>query len=387
MSGFGRFVKRESARMIRDKVALIYLIIFPALGLLAYGTLFMNRVGRDYPVAVVDRDADYGSRLARHYLESCPELEIVSVVRTEQEARGEMAGGRIMAAIVLPASLESDLKSRRPVQIDVLVDARNMVNANFIMTAMQKAFGFGQAGIKFLIYKKLVPAAQARDMILPVRFRSHPLGNPTVDYSFFVLTGILVMIIQQCLLVGSAVGIAGEIEGGTLAGTISEAGGALRFLLGRQLMFTVYQAPVLLIVLAGYCGILRMPSVNLLPLVLLLVLFVQAVIGFSQALGALFRSRQALIQSAVFFSMPAFFLGGYTWPIEDMSPFLRPIAAVLPTTPILNAWTTLTAIPDSFRWLGQAYLHQALLAILYFGLSWLCLRAAAGRKARKAAAA
>ncbi|MEN6559950.1 MAG: ABC transporter permease [Acidobacteriota bacterium] len=387
MSGIGRFIKREIGKMARDKVVLIYLVIFPALGLLAYGTLFMNRVGRDYPVAIVDRDADYGSRLARHYMESCPELDVVSVVRTEQEAREDMAAGRIMAAIVLPASLESDLKSRQPVQIDVLVDARNMVNANFIMTAMQKAFGFGQAGIKFLIYKKLAPAAQARDMVLPLRFHSHALGNPAVDYSFFVLTGILVMIIQQCLLVGSAVAIAGESEQGTLAGAVAAAGGPLRYLLRRQFIYTICQAPILLAVLGGYFWILRMPSANLLPLVLLLVLFVQAVVGFSQVLGALFRSRKALIQAAVFFSMPAFFLGGYTWPLEDMSPVLRPIAAILPTTPILNAWTTLTAIPDSLRWLGGAYLHQGLLAVLYFGLSWLCLRLVAVPRRRKATAA
>jgi len=152
-------------------------------------------------------------------------------------------------------------------------------------------------------------------------------------------------------------------------------------------VYTACQGPVLLVILGGYCWILRMPSANLLPLILFLVLFIEAVIAFSQAFGALFRSRQALLQSALFFSMPAFFLGGYTWPLEDMSPALRPLAAVLPTTPILNAWTTLTAIPDSFRWLGGGYLHQALLAVLYFGLSWLVLRTVIRRRVGKKTAA
>ncbi len=382
MLKFREFVRGENQKILKDRVVLIYLLIFPMLGLLAYGSLFMKRVGRDYPVAIVDWDADYGSRLVRHYMESCPELEVVSVVRTEQEAREEMTQGRITAAIVLPASLESDLKSRRPIRVDVLVDARNIVNANFVMTAVQKTLGFGQAGIKFLVYKKLVPSAEARKMILPVRFRSHAMGNPSVDYSFFILTGILVMILQQCVLVGSAVGIAGETERNTLAGTVSGAGGALRFLFFRQLMYTVYQVPILLIVLGGYGWIFRMPSANLLPLILFLVLFVQAVICFSQFLGALFKTRKTLLQAAVFFSMPAFFLGGYTWPFEDMSPVARVLAAVLPTTPILNAWTTLTAIPGSFRYLGGAYLHQALLVVLYFaaGCLGVWLRMASGRR-------
>jgi len=374
MKRFREFVHRENQRILKDRVALIYLLIFPMLGLLAYGSLFVKRVGRVYPVAIVDRDADYGSRLVRHYLESCPELEVVSIVRTDEEAREEMARGRIAAAIVLPASLESDLKSRLPVQIDVLVDARNIVNANFIMTAMQKALGYGQAGIKFLVYKKLVPAAQARQMILPVRFRSHALGNPSVDYSFFIFTGILIMILQQCVLVGSAVGITGETERGTLADTVQRSGGALKYLFFRQLMYTVYQVPILLVILGGYCWIFRMPSANLLPLVLFLIMFVQAVICFSQALGMLFITRQALLQAAVFFSMPTFFMGGYTWPFEDMSAPVRVMAAALPTTPILNAWTTLTGIPGSFPYLGGAYLHQALLVVLYFALGFIGLR-------------
>jgi ABC-2 type transport system permease protein len=373
MKRFRQFVRGENRKILKNKVALIYLLVFPMLGLLAYGSLFMKRVGRDYPVAIVDRDADYGSRLARHYMESCPELEVVSIVRTEEEAREEMAAGRIAAVIVLPASLESDLKSRLPIQIDVLVDARNMVNANFIMTAMQKALGYGQAGIKFLVYKKLMPAAQARKTILPVRFHSHALGNPSVDYSFFIFTGILIMILQQCVLVGSAVGITGETETGGLAAAVAGAGGALRYLFDRQIMYTIYELPIMLAVLAGYKWIFRMPAANLLPLVLLLVLFAQAVICFSQALGALFSSRKTLLQAAVFFSMPTFFMGGYTWPFEDMSTPVRILASVLPTTPILNAWTTLTAIPGSVRFLGGAYLHQALLVVLYFSLGLIGL--------------
>lgn len=50
--------------------------------------------------------------------------------------------------------------------------------------------------------------------------------------------------------------------------------------------------PLLLAVLAGYRWIFRMPSANHLPVVLFLVLFVQAVIGFSQVLGRVFKTRR-----------------------------------------------------------------------------------------------
>lgn len=375
-------IKRETAKILRDNVAVIYVLIFPILGLLAYGFLFSSRVGRDYPVAVVETDGDMGTRMVRHYIESCPELDVITAVRTEAEAMDLMADGRIAAAVVMPNSMESDLKHRLPIKIDVLVDARNIVSANFILTAMQKAMGYGQAGVKFLVYKKLVPAAQARKMIQPVRFHSHPLGNPSVDYSFFIFTGILVMILQQCVLVGSAVGITGEKEQGGLAGTVAASGGALGFLFRRQLVYTVYEIPIVLAVLAGYVWIFRMPLNNALPLILFLVLFAQTVICCSQALAMIFRSKQVLLQTAVFFSMPTFFLGGYTWPIEDMSLPARLLSSILPTTPILNSWTTLTVIPGSLRWLGGAYLHQFVLTLVYFGLSWLGLSVYLRRQAK-----
>ncbi len=387
MKRFWGFVRNETGKILGDKVVVIYFLIFPMLGLLAYGFLFMNRVGRDYPVAIVDQSMEYGSRLARHYLESAPEIEVVSTVRTVEEAMEEMGRGKIVAAMVLPPSLEKDLKSRHPVRIEVLVDARNMVNANFVLTSVQRSLGFGQAGIKFLVYKKLVPKDEALRMVLPVQFRSHALGNPSVDYSFFLFTGILIMIIQQCMLVGSAIGLTREVEAGTLAGTIRDSGGPLRYLGLRQLVYTAFQVPVLAAVLGGYYFIFRMPRVNVFPLMLFLIIFAQAVICFSQALGLMFKNRKTLLQAAVFFSMPAFFLGGYTWPAESMSPILRPLAAVLPTTPILNTWTTLTAIPDSLPYVGGAYVHEALIAAGFFVLTYVGVRIRAARIRKNGAAA
>ena len=117
-----------------------------------------------------------------------------------------------------------------------------------------------------------------------------------------------------------------------------------------------------------------MPLANLTALALFFTLFSFTVITFSQLLGALFPDRAAVFQFLVFFSMPAFFLGGYTWPSENMSLFAKFLSSLLPTTPLLNVFTRLTVLEGAVPFIGRFWLHQALLALAYLLLGTLALR-------------
>ncbi len=84
--------------------------------------------------------------------------------------------------------------------------------------------------------------------------------------------------------------------------------------------------------------------------------------------------RAAVFQFLVFFSMPAFFLGGYTWPSENMSLFAKLLSSLLPTTPLLNVFTRLTVLEGAVPFIGRFWLHQALLAVAYLLLGTLALK-------------
>jgi len=370
----GSLCYREIQKIFRDKEAFLYFFVLPFIGTLFFGYLYSLRTVNEIPVAVVYGEHTAGNRLIENYIDSSPTVKVKLITTSYQEAYRLFEREEVSGVIEIPRHMGGDLKHRKSVKLIALVDSRNLVVASTLMGALQKAVGFGQMGIKYTIVKKMLPSAEAMQRILPVRFVSHPLGNPAIDYGFFVLTGLFMMLIQQCLLVGSTVGVASEGEKGTLKETIGGWGNSFTYALGRSLSLLAVQTPINALLLLLYNQLFHMPLANLTALALFFTLFSFTVITFSQLLGALFPDRAAVFQFLVFFSMPAFFLGGYTWPSENMSLFAKFLSSLLPTTPLLNVFTRLTVLEGAVPFIGRFWLHQALLALAYLLLGTLALR-------------
>jgi len=365
---------REETRKACHFEVMLYFWILPLVGILAFGLLYVRRVGRDFPVTVVDLDQTYATRTAVQFLDATPELRVVSVVEDEAIARAQFERQEVLAVVILPHGLLQSVKHRRPVDGAVVIDSRNLVVVNSVYMGIQKALGYSIAGAKFSIVKRVFPPRQTMQKILPVRVVSRSLGNPSVDYALFILSGLLIMLIQQCTLVGSAVGLTGETEGGTLAASVTAAGGPLRFLLVRGLALLALQVPVTLTLLAVFYGLLGMPAGSPVLSFLLLTVFSAAVLAFSQFVAMLARRRLALLQGLVLFSMPAFFLSGYTWPRENMTAPVRWLSHLLPSTPSLDAFPRLNLIPGAETYLPAWLLWLGALIVLYLAAGWWLLR-------------
>lgn len=371
-------------RKLRDTEILLYFLILPLIGILSFGLLYQRRVGREYPVLVLDLDHTFAARTAVFYVDSTPEMRVIGVVTDRAEAMESLRRGEVLAVLEIPARMLQTVKTRHPVQTAVWVDSRNMVAANSLFTGLQKALGYAVAGGKYTIMTRLMPSDEARQRMLPVRVVTRPIGNPSMDYALFVMSALLILLIQQCVLVGSSLGIAKETELGTLGETVSQAGGAHRYFFYRHLALLLGQLPVLLLLASAYFFLFDMPTRHLPLAVVLLILFSGSVIAFSQVLGTLFKRRLMVLQILVFFSLPAFFLSGYTWPLENMPGVLRVLSAALPSTPVLNSFTRLTCIDGSVPYLWSFFLHQAVLYLVYllFSFKAIDFRNALEKKAR-----
>ncbi|HNX98935.1 MAG TPA: ABC transporter permease, partial [Candidatus Aminicenantes bacterium] len=123
---------REETRKACHFEVMLYFWILPLVGILGFGLLYARRVGRDFPITVVDLDQTYATRTAVQFLDATPELRVISVVEDEAVARKQFERQEVLAVVTLPHGLLQNVKHRRPVNGAVVIDSRNLVVVNSV---------------------------------------------------------------------------------------------------------------------------------------------------------------------------------------------------------------------------------------------------------------
>lgn len=363
------------------KEVVIYLVIVPMLAVLVFGYLYRNRVGRDYPIVVVDEEKSAVTRLAAFYLDSAPELRVTRVLNSIQEGRDCLSRGQAEAVVYLRRNIYRKVLHKQTQTALVIVDGRNLVKANTLLTGIAKTLGTARIGAELKLMDKYFPVPDRLDKLRLVTVLSRPLGNPAVDYFLYILTGLMVMAIWQGTLVGSSLGVARERGRAGLSDTIAAFGSPWRYIFWRSLAVTSLSAPVTAATAAIFYGLYNAPCRDPFASAALLLLYTLTVVVASHIAGVFFRHASGVLQFFLFFTLPAFFISGYPFPRESIHPLIRSLAALLPTTPVLDALPRLNTIPDSLPYQSQSFLHIALLGLAYFWLGgWLIGMAARREK-------
>ncbi len=169
----------------------------------------------------------------------------------------------------------------------------------------------------------------------PVELLTEPLFNPTNGYASYVVPAAFVLILQQTLLMGTAMlgGItfeAGGVRARRLRGTIQGiAGQTLAHLCLAMTGLALY-----LIILPRVYGFSTLG--HLFDLFLLAVPFVLSVSLLGQFVGSWFTRRESAVLLFIATSLPLFFLVGVSWPAEAIPSQLRAASQVFPSTTAID---------------------------------------------------
>ena len=365
------FVKEIRKQLCKE--VLIYLVIVPMLAVLTFGYLYQKRVGREYPIVVVDEENSAVTRLAVFYLDSAPETRVTQVLSSFEEGRACLSSGEAEAIVYLRRNLYRNILHKHPQTAWVIADGRNLIKANSVLTGIAKTLGTARIGAELKLMEKYFPVPDRLDKLRLLTVVSRPLGNPSVDYFLFVITGLMVMAIWQGTIVGSSLGLARERGRNTLNETVESFGSPFRYIFWRSLAVSVLSVPVTIATGAIFYGLFNAPLCNPAGTSVLLLLFTLTIVIISNFAGIFFRHATGVLQFFLFVSLPTFFVSGYPFPQEIIHPLIRGLAALLPTTPVLNALPRLNTIPGSLPHLSRHFLHLGILCILYLVLASLAI--------------
>lgn len=331
-ASFWRLWMASLAGILRDKGAVLLLFGAPVLYGFFYPWFYSQEVVQRVPVAVVVQDNSSLARQMLRFAQASPRIDPQLVTADEGEARAAVLRGEVMGYALLPRDLKRDVIRRSNVVVPVYANGAYPLVSKQVQYGFAEAFGTVSAGVEI---KRLQAGGQSAPQAAisrsPVNVQAVALFNPTEGYGSFVVAAVAVLILQQTLLMGSAMLV------GTWREQSQDRVGSRQWL-ARMLALCV---PGWLAGLLYFGWIFIWQDFphggNPLGALAMLACFVPAVVGCACLLGWWLAERERALQVVLFTSIPLAFLGGFTWPVEALPEPLQWLRWISPSTAGIQA--------------------------------------------------
>lgn len=326
-------VIRRELRLMRQRP--VYLI--SSAGVMAFCIIFFltflkDGMPHDLPIGIVDNDR---SSLSRNIIRQLDATQLGKTVRfdTYKEAREALQKGEINGLCIIPADMYNDVLSNRQPVLTFYVNSLYFVGGALaykdILTMVNLASGAVQREV---LRAKGMNESAIMGQIQPVIIDSHQIGNTSTDYGIYLTNVLLPGMLELIIILVTVYTIGAELKYGTSRHLLITGGDSMTVsLLGKLIPHTaVFTALGVIcdLTLYHWAGFPLAGSIwNMFIGTTVLVLSCEAVAIF--IIGTLPVLRDAISIAAIY-SVLAFSLAGFTFPVESMPPYIQGLAAAFP---------------------------------------------------------
>ena len=331
--GFKAVFVRELKKMFSRPLYLIATVVVLFICSFFFLTIMQQGVPERMPIGVVDLDYTTTSRNIIRQLNSMQLVEVKMVYNSYAEARIAMQKGDIYGFMLLPKNFSDEmLAMHRPV-ISFYTNNAYTVGAGMAYKQMLTMCNLVSGSFHLtVLQKKGLPDYMAMKIVQPIAIEAHQIGNPTSNYSIYLLGTMIPGVLGLIVLMTTIFAIGIELKDKTAPEWMETAGGSMTSaILGKTLPYTI------LYVILGVCvnivmfQIMHFPvkgSYFLLSFTVLLFVTVMQAVGVL-IIGAVPVLRTALSVGALY-GMLGFTMSGFTVPAMAMLPPFRSLTWLFP---------------------------------------------------------
>lgn len=238
---FFRVFLREIDRMSGSTIYLFTTLIGPLISFIILLSVFSAGVPHNIPVGVVDMDNSNLSRKISMWVGATQEVDVSMHLPNQEEAYRQMAEGTLDAVIIIPEGTEKNILKGVGQPVSVFINNTNLLKGGYLQKGIYKALATLSGGIKLQVAMKSgLPERQAKAKVQPVRLQQHVLFNPFGNYSYFLLSALLPLMIVIFTLLSNVFAMGTEVREGTGPEWLEHANGSLIVgLAGKLLPYTM----------------------------------------------------------------------------------------------------------------------------------------------------
>jgi ABC-2 type transport system permease protein len=325
-------IRKEFRQILRDKRLAISLILPPTLQLLLFG-FALNATVTNLRLGVVDDSRTPESRELVAVMTQSKSFQSSGSYLDVNEMSKRIADGNLDAGLAIPYDYARDLQRGRPATVQVLLNA---MNSNTATIGQGYAQGVIASYNQILVGEGIHPRFQeiaAPDVSHLGRVLIHPayLYNPGLRPTWFIVTGILgVLLILNGSLI-SAAAIVKEREAGTLEQLLMSPASTTQIIVAK--LFPLF----VLLCMMGTLAVAIMRVVfgipfrgNVLLVIAAAALCLLCGISIGTFIATFTRSARQAQLTLFFVNPPLTSLSGAFTPVEAMPKWLQPVAQFNP---------------------------------------------------------
>ena len=368
MSRIRHLIRKEFLELRQEPRLFGIVIMAPLLQLTVLGYAATTDV-RDVPMVVVDQDRSSQSRELVARFDASPNFVVVDSLSSLDEVDGYLDRGDAWMALAIPADYGERLRAGDATAVQVVADGTDANSTNVAL---------GYTGALVASYaRELLSAGPGAAAGPLVRSEIRVWFNPSLESRFFMIPGILALVLLVVTTNLSSMAIVREKELGTLEQLNVTPVTRWQLIVGKLLPYGLIGLVDVVVVtvaailwfeipLKGSPVLLGVTSAIYLLTTLGLGLFVSTISNTQQ---------QAMMTSTFFFLTPMLYLSGFIFPIENMPAVIQPITYLIPLRYFI------VIVRGIFlKGVGVAVLWPQILALLAWGLVIVGLAVARSRK-------
>lgn len=326
---------REFKLILHDQGILIFLALLPTAYPVIYSLIYNPEQVRDVRMVVVDHDRTSLSRELTRNLDATQEIWITGYASDLSEARRALHTHHAYGILEIPEGFERHVRRGETGNAVIYSDMSLLLRYRGFLVASTNVMTAMGAELQTEMIDGIAPLAATLSTGDPMGVASIAMGNLESGFDSFIMPGIVVLILQQCLVL--AVGMAGgaKRENPLRIGydSVNESPSVAMTMLGQMLAYyTVIGLPA--IYLLHYIPLIfSFPMAGSLWQIFA---FISPMVIASIMLGFCFQSivweRESVFVLWVVTSVFFLFLSGLTWPRFAMPRVWHVLGSCFPAT-------------------------------------------------------
>jgi ABC-2 type transport system permease protein len=320
-------IRKEFIQIRRDPRTLALTFLLPIVQLFLLGYAATNDV-RNVPLAVFDQDKSAASRELLDAYRAADYFQLRYDVQSEDELRRLIENNSARAGMIIPPDYGENVLGSRPSQVAFIIDGSDPTVAG---TALAAATLIAQAKATELTVERLAARGLGSALQPAVEVRTQVWYNPDLVSAYYMIPGLIGIIVQFLATLLTATAIVREREQGTIEQLIVTPIQSLELVVGKVTPYVLIAFFDMVLILIVGVLIFGVPINGSIPLLLALSsLFIITCLGIGIFISTLAHTQQEAMLITMFTLLPSIFLSGFFFPLAAMPLVLQWISYLVP---------------------------------------------------------
>lgn len=368
---------KEFSLVAHDGGITLFFLFLPLVYPVIYSLIYNPELVREVRMVVVDNDRTAMSRELVRKLDATQEVRSIGYAADLPEARHAMNSHDCFVILEIPSGFERKIGRNETANAVMYCEMSLLLRYKSALVAASNIMMEMGAELQ---QEKINDIAPLAETVMPTEFmpiRNVAMGNIESGFDSFLMPGIVILILHQCIIL--AMGMAGgaKREKAALIGynSVDMQKSLLMTMLGEMLCYmTILFLPILF--LMHYVPLIfDFPMENhIIDLLAFLLPMVIACMGLGFCVQGITWERESIFVLWVATSLILLFLSGLTWPRYAITGIWSWLADIAPSTWGVNGFIRMNTNGATISQAGICYRNLWILAGVYMVLGYIVQR-------------